>query len=75
MSINLQITDGLSTKGIQKTLIQTASEKIIQTSSYNNAEYKEIYPDWQYVAARLLYYDLYFWLVFILIVCVCLFML
>lgn len=59
MSIKLQITDGLSTKGIQKTLIQTASEKIIQTSSYNNAEYKEIYPDWQYVAARLLYYDLY----------------
>lgn len=55
MSIKLQITDGLSTKSIQKTLIQTASEKVI---NYNNGT-KDICPDWQYVSARLLMYDLY----------------
>lgn len=60
MSIKLQITDGLSTKNIQKTLIQTSSEKIIQDSfdEYGNKT-KEIKSDWQYVSARLLYYDLY----------------
>lgn len=55
MSIKLQITEGLSTKSIQKTLIQTASEKVID---YSNG-IKDICPDWQYVAARLLIYDLY----------------
>ncbi|WP_134686612.1 ribonucleoside-diphosphate reductase subunit alpha [Brevibacillus migulae] len=45
---HLQFRDGMTTKEIQRTVIQVAVEK---TSVEN--------PDWQFVAARLLAYDLY----------------
>lgn len=57
---NLQFRDGMSTKEIQKVLIQTAIEKVIQpkTDSFGNTM-NETNIEWQYVAARLLSYDLY----------------
>jgi len=60
MDSNLQFRDGMSTKEIQKVLIQTAIEKMIQTTkdSYGNAV-KKTNINWQYVAARLLMSDLY----------------
>lgn len=44
----IQFREGISTKEIQALLIRTAADKISPTS-----------PQWQYVAARLLLYDLY----------------
>lgn len=55
LSSKLQFVDGMKTKDIQRILIQTASEKLIKDDNgLKNVEY-----DWQYVAARLLYYDMY----------------
>lgn len=56
----IQFVDGMSTKEIQKVLIQTAIEKVIQTShdEYGN-ESKSTNRNWQYVAARLFVFDLY----------------
>ncbi|BCJ96132.1 ribonucleoside-diphosphate reductase [Anaerocolumna cellulosilytica] len=60
MDSKLQFTDNMSTKEIQKILIQTAIEKMIQTTrdSFGN-ETKKTNIDWQYAAARLLMADLY----------------
>lgn len=60
MDSNLQFRDGMSTKEIQKILIQTAIEKMIQTGkdTYGNLVNKTNI-NWQYVAARLLMSDLY----------------
>lgn len=60
MDSNLQFRDGMSTKEIQKVLIQTAIEKVIQTvkDDYGNLV-KKTNINWQYVAARLLMSDLY----------------
>lgn len=60
MDSNIQFRDGMSTKEIQKILIQTAIEKTIQTTRdpYGN-EVKKTNIDWQYAAARLLMSDLY----------------
>ncbi|GBC88206.1 Ribonucleoside-diphosphate reductase 1 subunit alpha [bacterium HR13] len=44
----IQFREGISTKEIQQLLIRTAAEKVSPEN-----------PDWQYVAARLLLYDLY----------------
>lgn len=57
---NIQFIDGMSTKEIQKVLIQTAIEKVIQTTpdAYGNAV-KSTNVNWQYVAARLFAFDLY----------------
>jgi ribonucleoside-diphosphate reductase alpha chain len=56
----IQFRDGMSTKEIQKILIQTAIEKVIQTErdEYGNSS-KKTNIHWQYVAARLLAFDLY----------------
>lgn len=60
MDSNLQFRDGMSTKEIQKILIQTAIEKMIQTTSDTNGNIvKRTNINWQYVAARLLMSDLY----------------
>lgn len=57
---NLQFHDGMSTKEIQQILIQTAIEKVIQTTKdINGAMIKQTNINWQYVAARLLMSDLY----------------
>lgn len=50
----------MSTREIQKTLIQTAIEKVIavEEDAYGN-QVKKTHTNWQYVAARLLAYDLY----------------
>jgi ribonucleoside-diphosphate reductase alpha chain len=48
MDAQIQFRDGITTKEIQQLLIRTAAEKV---SAEN--------PDWAYVAARLLLYDLY----------------
>ncbi len=48
MDAQIQFRDGITTKEIQQLLIRTAAEKV---SAEN--------PDWTYVAARLLLYDLY----------------
>ena len=45
---HIQFREGITTKEIQQLLIRTAAEKVSPES-----------PDWQYVAARLLLYDLY----------------
>jgi ribonucleoside-diphosphate reductase alpha chain len=60
MDSNLQFRDGMSTKEIQKILIQTAIEKMLQTTrdEYGNI-IKKTNTNWQYVAARLLMSDLY----------------
>lgn len=60
MDSNLQFRDGMSTKEIQKILIQTAIEKMIQTTNDINGNIiKKTNINWQYVAARLLMSDLY----------------
>ena len=60
LDAKLQFRDGMTTKEIQKTLIQTAIEKVIYTEDdgYGNLV-KKISINWQYVASRLLIYDLY----------------
>ncbi|HWT73309.1 MAG TPA: ribonucleoside-diphosphate reductase subunit alpha [Mobilitalea sp.] len=60
MDSNIQFRNGMSTKEIQKILIQTAIEKMIQTAkdTYGN-EIKKTNINWQYAAARLLMSDLY----------------
>ncbi len=60
MDSNIQFRDGMSTKEIQKVLIQTAIEKMIQTTrdSFGNVVNKTNI-NWQYVAARLFISDLY----------------
>lgn len=57
---NIQFRDEMTTKEIQKVLIQTAIEKVIQTEEdeYGNKRNKTNI-NWQFVAARLLVYDLY----------------
>lgn len=57
---HIQFRDGMSTSEIQKILIQTAIEKVIQTKvdDYGNP-LKTTHTNWQYVAARLLIFDLY----------------
>lgn len=60
MDSNLQFRDGMSTKEIQKVLIQTAIEKMIQTTKDTNGNLvKKTNINWQYVAARLLMSELY----------------
>lgn len=60
MDSNIQFRDEMTTKEIQKILIQTAIEKMINTSkdSFGNV-IKTTNINWQYVAARLLMSDLY----------------
>lgn len=60
MDAKIQFRDGMSTKEIQKVLIQTAIEKVIETTTdaYGN-EVKSTNISWQYVAARLFLADLY----------------
>ena len=55
-----QFRDGMTTAEIQKILIQTAIEKVIQTQvdGFGNAV-KTTHTNWQYVAAKLLVFDLY----------------
>lgn len=48
LDAQIQFHDGITTREIQQLLIRTAAEKV---NPYQ--------PDWQYVAARLLLYDLY----------------
>ncbi|MDW8095245.1 MAG: ribonucleoside-diphosphate reductase subunit alpha [Aquificaceae bacterium] len=48
LDAQIQFKDGITTKEIQQLLIRTAAEKISPET-----------PQWQYVAARLLLYDLY----------------
>lgn len=60
MDSNLQFRDGMSTKEIQKILIQTAIEKMIQTTKDTHGNViKTTNVNWQYAAARLLMSDLY----------------
>ncbi len=60
MDSNIQFRDGMSTKEIQKILIQTAIEKMIQTTKDSQGNVvKSTNINWQYVAARLLMSDLY----------------
>lgn len=60
LDAKIQFRDGMSTREIQKTLIQTAIEKVIavEEDAYGN-QVKKTHTNWQYVAARLLAYDLY----------------
>lgn len=60
LDAKLQFRDGMTTKEIQKTLIQSAIEKVITKGKdkYGNDEQK-IVSNWQYVASKLLIYDLY----------------
>lgn len=60
LDAKIQFRDGMSTKEIQKILIQTAIEKVINNTEdeYGNI-IKDINVNWQYVASRLLIYDLY----------------
>lgn len=60
LDAKLQFRDGMSTKEIQKILIQTAIEKVINNTEdeYGNIT-KDVNINWQYVASKLLIYDLY----------------
>lgn len=60
MDAKIQFKDKMTTKAIQKILIQAAIEKVIQktTDSYGNVVNK-MNQNWQYVAARLYLFDLY----------------
>lgn len=60
LDAKIQFRDGMSTKEIQKILIQTAIEKVINNKEdeYGNI-IKDININWQYVASKLLIYDLY----------------
>ncbi len=60
MDSNIQFRDGMSTKEIQKILIQTAIEKMIQNKSDTDGNIiKKTNINWQYAAARLLISELY----------------
>lgn len=60
MDSKLQFVDGMTTKQIQKILIQTAIEKVIQKQDdgFGN-QVNRMNQDWQFVAARLYLFDLY----------------
>lgn len=60
LDAKIQFRDGMTTREIQKILIQTAIEKVIshEEDAFGNAV-KKTNVKWQYVAARLLCYDLY----------------
>lgn len=60
MDSKLQFVDGMSTKEIQKILVQTAIEKVIQKKDdgFGNVVNKTN-QDWQFVAARLYLFDVY----------------
>lgn len=60
MDSKLQFVDGMSSKEIQKILIQTAIEKVIQktTDEFGN-QVNKMNQNWQFVAARLFIFDLY----------------
>lgn len=60
MDSHLQFRDGMTTAEIQKILIQTAIEKVIQSKidEFGNV-IRTTNTNWQYVAARLLAFDLY----------------
>jgi len=60
MDAKIQFRDGMSTKEIQKLLIQSAIEKVIQSEKdqFGNTT-KTTNIHWQYVAARLYLADLY----------------
>lgn len=60
MDAKIQFRDGMTTKEIQKVLIQTAIEKVIQTeqNEYGNTV-RSTNISWQFVAARLFLADLY----------------
>lgn len=60
MDSKLQFVDGMSTKEIQKILVQTAIEKVIQKTDdgFGNMV-NRMNQDWQFVAARLFLFDLY----------------
>ena len=60
LDAQIQFVDGMSTKEIQKVLIQTAIEKVIRSKQGDNGSFsKETHTNWQYVAARLFLFDLY----------------
>ena len=60
MDAKLQFVDGMTTKEIQKTLVQTAIEKVIskKDDGFGN-QVNKMNQDWQFVAARLFLFDLY----------------
>lgn len=60
LDAKIQFRDGMTTREIQKVLMQTAIEKVItqEKDDYGNI-IKKTNINWQYVAARLLSYDLY----------------
>ena len=60
MDSKLQFVDGMSTKEIQKVLVQTAIEKVIQKrdDGFGNMV-NRTNTDWQFVAARLFLFDIY----------------
>lgn len=60
LDARIQFIDGMTTKAIQKVLIQTAIEKVIQaTKDDAGTVTKHTNINWQYVAARLFVFDLY----------------
>lgn len=60
MDSKLQFVDGMTTKQIQKILVQTAIEKVIQkTDDGFGNQVNRMNQDWQFVAARLFLFDLY----------------
>lgn len=60
LDAQIQFVDGMSTKEIQKVLIQTAIEKVISSKKDETGNVsKSIHTNWQYVAARLFVFDLY----------------
>jgi len=60
LDAKLQFVDGMTTKEIQKTLVQTAIEKVIskKDDGFGN-QVNKMNQDWQFVAARLFLFDLY----------------
>lgn len=60
MDAKIQFQDGMSTKSIQKILVQAAIEKVIQKTTNDNGQVvNKMNQNWQYVAARLYLFDLY----------------
>lgn len=60
MDAKIQFKDGMTTKAIQKILVQAAIEKVIRktTDAFGN-EVNQMNQNWQFVAARLYLFDLY----------------